>query len=73
MRLFILSSVSKRAPSLPSERITHRKVTVISDQTGGVKEILTLIADIELNGVTTMDDNTTLYMLPVDGSSDDDD
>ena len=63
MRLFILSSVSKQAPSLPSERITHRKVTVISDQTGGVKEILTLIADIELNRMT-------LYMLLVDGSSD---
>ena len=63
MRLFILSSVSNRAPSLPSESITHRKVTVISDQTGGVKEILTLIADIELNRMT-------LYMLLVDGSSD---
>ena len=52
MSLFILSSASKQTPSLPSERITHRKVTVISDQTGGIKEILTLIADIELNDNT---------------------
>ena len=40
---FFLSSISKLVPTIPSERFTHRKVTINTDQTGGIKEILTLL------------------------------
>ena len=35
-KAFVLSSVSRLAPTIPSERLTHRKVTINTDQTGGV-------------------------------------